>query len=515
MHREMQTEEEDDRSGSKMLALQAALANVIAQRHVLRTSTRVLEAGSGIPRPAETDEDAERSPASTTAEHQADERESHRPAMHDSSGTPEAIRSSRRLRQNHEKMLARFDAKEHAEGDVAERLQSLQQRRRELARALEHLEVVQAVPVQQADDSTTEKPAWPLRDVQSGYSRADDTRLALEALDASARNDGRSGSIARPAKPEQDRADESSSCLSSSLCGHDDASGAGDILGETGSFDVLVQNLLRVSLSDGADLVRESVTWKAGEPSEGDKVSYLEIGPVPCQNAQMPTCELLFPKNEYAASERGSSSALEGKQPSTYKPFSRLEGAYVMGDDLHGSQARETGTNPENGTQPETSPIPTSAHLPTASCTRSRGQPESAENSLRDLLGKGHCISGLLRPEDLQTLTARRANRMECEKEVFQDFATSQFQHARLCAAAALERAYLGRSAGGETPGNLIRSELVPGHEQLLPPLALSLAASLRRSSTGIVGMEMPSKNEEAVGKSNAADGIQQHQESW
>ena len=485
---------------SNMLALQAALANVIAQRHALRTSTRDLEAGSGIPRPAGADEDAARSPAATPAEYRADERESHPPATHDSSRTPEAIRSSRRLRQNHEKMLARFDAQEHAEGNVAKRLQALQQRRRELARALEHLEVVQAAPVKQAYDRTTDKPASPQEDEQPGYSRGDDTQLSL---------DGRSEGIKRPAKPEQESADEPSSCLSSSsLLGNDAPAGADDILGEMGSFDVLVENLLRVSLSDGADIVRDSAAGKASKPSEGDKVPYLEIGPVPCQNAPLSTFKLLFPQNEYAARERESSSTLEGERPSPYSPLSRLEGAYVMDDELHGSQARETGTKPDR------SPSPTSAHLPSTGCTRSTG----GENSLRDLLGKGHCISGLLRPEDLHTSAARSANGNVYEKEDFQHCANSQFQHARLCAAAALERAYLGRSAGGATRDALVRCELATGHEQLLPPLALSLAASLRRSSTSIVGMEMPSNIAEAVGQSNAAtlaEGIKQHQESW
>ena len=114
--------------------------------------------------------------------------------------------------------------------------------------------------------------------------------------------------------------------------------------------------------------------------------------------------------------------------------------------------------------------------------------PSDADMVLRELLAKGHHVSGLLRPQDLQTFATIRGNGQDVGKAGSGETTsgTQQIQHARLYAAAALERAHIeacAEGAGGVCDGWQGRGEL--------PPLALSLAASLRHSGASMLGADL------------------------
>jgi len=358
------------------------------------------------------------------------------------SRTPEAIRSSRRLRQSHEAVLASLDGQEHAAGAVVvnQRLLALQERRRELARALQHLEGVASAAVGQERPPRTEhtyareiveasvREAEALDTTADGSCKAEpslmlDTRtiehvqieLALEARDRgiNGASDG-SNTVASLV----DISSPDSSRIEGEIRVDDTAI-------EPCSFDILVQSLLRASLSDTNMLgvclgAREDL--HGGGMASNEPLVQVSVGDVAKNDFFHPIFDKL-------------------NLMSSWNPVTERVGQITLSSD---------------------------------------------DVSLAELLRAPLHGVGLLRPQDLQV----RGRGTICSRNRGAEDLL-QLQHARLCAAAALERAHLGASEDGKLEASDRRwrqSVAERSQDQLLPPLALALAASLRQSSVGMCG---------------------------
>ena len=484
--------------GGDIAALQSALANVMAQRRAIRALD--MRAGTAAETEAGDHTRDGDNCAPETERFEDSERKS-------PTKTPEAIRTSRRLRQNHETNLARFDARHvrgYAEDEVAQRLQALQQRRRELTRALEHLEVVQTAEPQ-TEGTRLEKGTCNLEDGGSQCSHAEeDSELNAPTctdedvcIDVAQRlpDPGRDG-------PNELRAESCRTSGSSEFGEDGEEVGIGDALGETGSFDMLVQNLLRVSLADGASFKRETETAKAGEQCQHEAMSMLgQIEPLPLHPAQNTSVGFSFEPAAgpgLAAGKMWYPEWLEQKDE--HEQHMKATNQSLSRASLHQPSLNLPSLNPSAGDMSDLK------------------QPCDAEVSLRELLCKGHQVSGLLRPQDLQTFAVAAANGRESEmpRPGENITATLQFQHARLHAAAALERAHIEASAQGaeEEAGDRGACDAWQGQEPLLPPLALSLAASLRHSGASMFGISLSCANEALVAPSEN-DAFQPLSETW
>ena len=296
---------------SNIVALQSALANVIAQRRAIRADTSFAKDDMGCAGP---------SPPTKTMYQDDTWSDSQQPSS--SFQTPEAIRTSRSLRQHHETTLARF-ASECADDEVRQRMQALQQRRRELTRALEHLEVVQ-MSVPQTNEMGLEKP---ISSPEDKYTQQDEEDKAedsgtREATDTCAKGQERLDIFSRIPDTSQDHVNESraeSSCMSGyfELEQDSEEESVCDVLDEAGSFDVLVQNLLHVSLSDDAGLTRESEAAKSGEQCRHEAMSTLGQlePPLPLHHTQSHTIDFLSQKDGSAAGKSRRDGAGAGKLP--------------------------------------------------------------------------------------------------------------------------------------------------------------------------------------------------------
>jgi hypothetical protein len=301
--------------------------------------------------------------------------------------TPEAIRSSRRLRQSHEVFLLEgLDSKEDAAGMVSQRLLALRQRRRELARALEHLEAVAAAAAApQPALLEARKPApgsWP-------PSPADAEVDASSLEDARSTEGLRAGS-AHGAAPDDSRVMTGSSnasvCWGSESVQGGEEEGGGEEGGEEDavntlmqptSFDVLVQSLLRASLSD-----------------HGCQRDGLEA------DARSRTCPV------------GDSEAVVG-----------AHGAHAI-TSYHRPGAVDDGVR-----------LPSTCSALAAGAGDCVSRLSCQEASLTDLLRSRRHVKGLLRPQDIHLPRCSTSGAADAGSLL-------QLQHARLCAAAALERAH-------------------------------------------------------------------------
>ena len=341
------------------------------------------------------------------------------------SRTPEAIRSSRRLRHSHEVfLLAGLNAKEDAAGMVSQRLLALRHRRRELARALEHLEAVAPTAASQpALAACTPAPgSWhpPPADAEMDASSLEDAHCT-EGL--------RAGSV-HSAAPDDSRVTTESS--NASVCwgsesvqgGEEEGGGqegqeddAVNTVMQPASFDVLVQSLLRASLSDhgcqrdGLEADARTRTFHVGD-------------------------------TESAVGAHGAHAITSNHRPGAVDGGVRL-------------------------------PSTCSALAAGAGDCVSRLSCEQA--SLTDLLRSRRHVTGLLRPQDIHVPRCSTSGASDAGSLL-------QLQHARLCAAAALERAH--ELVTFEEGGNMRRvaaweEKKEGGHGQGLPLQAEILKSPL------------------------------------
>jgi hypothetical protein len=204
-----------------------------------------------------------------------------------------------------------------------------------------------------------------------------------------------------------------------------------DIAIETDSFDTLVHNLLRASLSDESRLGKHGA---APPPSNGCAL----------ENAE----------------DAGGTNA-----------FSNYPVLHPV----------------VNGPHPESCSMCASAN----GGDEAKKSSEGMRSSLDELLRRQRCDLGLLRPQDLELAGSKGSS---SESGGVGEVTISQLKHARLCAAAALERAHLrclldsgleGEGGAGTQDG--VQCLLAQSKQQLLHPLALTLAATLRHSDESLL----------------------------
>jgi hypothetical protein len=342
------------------------------------------------------------------------------------SRTPEAIRSSRRLRQSHEVfLLAGLDAKEDAAGMVSQRLLALRQRRRELARALEHLEAVAPTAAPQ--------PALAARTPAPGswhQSPPADAEMDASSLEDAHSTEGLRAGSAHSAVPDASRviteSTNASVCWGSESVQGGEEEGGGEEGGEEdavntlmqpASFDVLVQSLLRASLAD-----------------HGCQRDGLEA------DARTRTCPV------------GDTEAAVG---------------------AHGAHAITSNHRP--GAVDDGVRLPSTCSALAAGACDCVSRLSCEEASLTDLLRSRHHVTGLLRPQDIHVPRCSTSGASDAGSLL-------QLQHARLCAAAALERAH--ELVTFEEGCNMKRlaaweEKKERGHGQGLPPQAEILKSPL------------------------------------
>ena len=360
----------------------------------------------------------------------------HRGAADGPLRTPEAIRSSRRLRQSHEVLLAGLDAKEDAVGMVSQRLVALRQRRRELARALEHLEVVAtaaAPPMPHPALATCELAAGSEPAATAG------AEMAAYPLEDAHRTEDQQAVSADDAAPNDSRVLTESS--NASLCSRSESVQAGeeDAMNTSmhpASFDVLVQSLLRASLSD-----------KRSQHDGMETDAGIHTYPV-----------------------------------SKHESLVQTDAMTAIHSAVHAGVGLPSSCNAG------------AARLPGSDSVK---RLESEDPSLAELLRSESHVTGLLRPQDLKIRRCSARDDTDAGSAL-------QLQHARLCAAAALERAHeldMQEEAGS---AGVLPQQTYP---ELLPPLALALAATLRQSTSEMLGGDF-------VACGNSREGAHDH-EPW
>ena len=318
--------------------------------------------------------------------------------------TPEAIRTSRHMRRSHEVLLASLDTPAcDAAVAVGERLQALQQRRRELTYALEHLGEATALvgqPPSPAEDDKHES-RYSAAATQVEPAAASDAGLADLAKDHGGGDaetsvdrqcetlpHARGDEAAQACGAEQPSSSLSLS-LSSSVVSVREVDS--DAAAKSDSFEVLVQNLLRASTgSDGL---------------------FNNLRPNLHANERHSACE----------SQTDLTGAVAFTEQSVDNSCGRLS-------------------------------------------------PQGEESSLARLMCAGPRVTGLLRPEDVR------------QRKDAQYYAADTLEraHERNCLGAWGRESAGTRACEGEGDDMCGKTS-----RQLLPPLALALAASLRRSVSG------------------------------
>ena len=421
VHPEQGTQTGEEHCDSRQAALRSALSNLMAQQSAMRA------------RPPEelaptSDEGKSDGSMHTTADFSANRAPS-------ASRTPEAIRSSRRLRQTHEALLDSLNAKDGTAGAVNQRLQALQQRRRELSRALQHLEVVAGTSTpspplaEQADHSITQVLAGNAMDAESDKDITHTMRMHRTASPTPS-EEADSAMGRRAVMTEEEGSDAAISAARSSNSVYSARESIQDLQidlentsMEADSFDALVQNLLRVSLLENN--------------TSGD-------GSDPQANMSA---------RAYISANADEDGCIDTENDLFHPVFQRLRISRDVDDAV-------------------------------ASSTDHGSRPRGEKASFAELLRSQHCVTGLLRPQDLYV---RAVEEGTCGRADESRSNTSELQHARLCAAATLEKAHLlwQRGEMGNQDANAQYGRLVLSREEQpeqLPPLALALADSLRQS---------------------------------